>query len=113
MAPVTSYGRKSAKELRLAALADGQYGVVAPPGDVTVRNGLPVTRPARTIIDLLEERFLALCDDHGIERPETNALIEGGGSDPNRRAAARGVVQTRAGRCVDLGHCSCCWPPRR
>jgi predicted transcriptional regulator of viral defense system len=25
----------------------------------------------------LEERFLALCDDHGIPRPETNARIEG------------------------------------
>lgn len=24
----------------------------------------------------LEERFLTLCDDHGIERPETNARIE-------------------------------------
>ena len=25
----------------------------------------------------LEERFLRLCDDHGIGRPETNARIEG------------------------------------
>lgn len=25
----------------------------------------------------LEERFLQLCDDHGIPRPETNARIEG------------------------------------
>jgi very-short-patch-repair endonuclease len=25
----------------------------------------------------LEERFLRLCDDHGIERPETNTRIEG------------------------------------
>jgi very-short-patch-repair endonuclease len=25
----------------------------------------------------LEERFLRLCDDHGIPRPETNARIEG------------------------------------
>ena len=96
-------------------------------GDVTTLRGLPVTRPARTIIDLsrtlegralehlgdladqrglvdftdlraassaslqavlsnyrpaptrseLEERFLRLCDDHGIPRPETNTLIEG------------------------------------
>jgi hypothetical protein len=95
--------------------------------DVTTVRGLPVTRPARTIIDLartlegrelehlvdladqrglvdftdlraansaslqavlqnyrpaptrseLEERFLKLCDDHGIPRPETNTLIEG------------------------------------
>jgi very-short-patch-repair endonuclease len=95
--------------------------------DVTVHRGLPITTPARTIIDLartlngraleavidcadqrglvnfddlrtanpaslkavlsnyrpaptrseLEEAFLRLCDDHGIERPETNARIEG------------------------------------
>lgn len=25
----------------------------------------------------LEERFLRLCDDHGIPRPETNARVEG------------------------------------
>jgi very-short-patch-repair endonuclease len=97
------------------------------PREVTTRNGLPVTTPARTIIDLsrtlkgralehlvdladqrglvdftdlraansaslqavlqnyrpaptrseLEERFLTLCDDHGMPRPETNTLIEG------------------------------------
>jgi very-short-patch-repair endonuclease len=97
------------------------------PREVTTRNGLPVTAPARTIIDLsrtlkgrplehlvdladqrglvdftdlraansaslqavlqnyrpaptrseLEERFLTLCDDHGIPRPETNTRIEG------------------------------------
>jgi very-short-patch-repair endonuclease len=95
--------------------------------DVTVHRGIPITTPARTIIDLagtlkgralehvvdladhhglvdftdlraansaslqavlrnyrpaptrseLEERFLQLCDDHGIERPETNGRIEG------------------------------------
>ena len=95
--------------------------------DVTLRHGLPVTTPARTIIDLsrtldgrklehivdladqrglvdftdlraahsaslqavlqnyrpaptrseLEERFLTLCDEHGIPRPETNTHIEG------------------------------------
>ena len=97
------------------------------PRDVTLRHRLPVTTPARTIIDLartltgrdlerivdladqrglvdfdelraasavslhavlqsyrpaatrseLEERFLELCDDHGIPRPETNTRIEG------------------------------------
>jgi hypothetical protein len=96
-------------------------------GEVTVHRRIPVTTPARTIIDLartlngraleqlidladqrglidfqdlraanstslhavllryspaptrseLEERFLELCDDHGIPRPETNTLIEG------------------------------------
>ena len=33
-------------------------------------------RPAPTRSEL-EERFLQLCDDHGIERPETNTRIEG------------------------------------
>jgi hypothetical protein len=97
------------------------------PADTTVHRGIPVTTPARTIIDLartlegralehvvdvadqrglvdftdlwhadsaslravlsryspaptrseLEERFLALCDDHGIPRPETNVRIDG------------------------------------
>jgi very-short-patch-repair endonuclease len=97
------------------------------PREVTARKRLPVTTPARTIIDLsrtlrgralehvvdladqrglvdftdlraansaslkavlsnyrpastrseLEEGFLNLCDEHGIERPETNVLIEG------------------------------------
>jgi very-short-patch-repair endonuclease/predicted transcriptional regulator of viral defense system len=97
------------------------------PGDVTHHRGIPITTPARTIIDLsrtlkgrplehvvdladqrglidfadlrransaslqavlqrytaaptrseLEERFLALCDDHGLPRPETNKRIEG------------------------------------
>jgi very-short-patch-repair endonuclease len=96
-------------------------------GDVTVHRGIPITRPARTIVDLsrtlkgralehivdladqrglidftdlqhansaslqavlqnyrpaptrseLEERFLKLCDDHRIPRPETNVLIDG------------------------------------
>jgi very-short-patch-repair endonuclease len=96
-------------------------------GDVTEHRGIPITTPARTIIDLsrtlkgrslehivdladqrglidfadlrqansaslqavlqnyrpaptrseLEERFLKLCDDHGIPRPETNVLIDG------------------------------------
>jgi very-short-patch-repair endonuclease len=95
--------------------------------ETTVHKGIPITTPARTIIDLartlegralehvvdvadqrglvdftdlraarpaslkavlsryspaptrseLEERFLRLCDDHGILRPETNARIEG------------------------------------
>lgn len=97
------------------------------PDDVTVRDGIPITTPTRTIIDLartmserqlakiidradllrltdfaalrsansaslqavlrtydptptrseLEERFLRLCDDHQIPRPETNTLVEG------------------------------------
>jgi Protein of unknown function (DUF559)/Transcriptional regulator, AbiEi antitoxin len=97
------------------------------PADVTVRRGIPVTTPARTIVDLarslrgrqleqlvdladqrglidfqhlraansaslqavlqrdssaptrseLEERFLGLCDAHGIPRPQTNTLVEG------------------------------------
>jgi very-short-patch-repair endonuclease len=33
-------------------------------------------RPAPTRSEL-EERFLQLCDDHDIPRPETNVLIEG------------------------------------
>jgi very-short-patch-repair endonuclease len=98
--------------------------------DVTVHRGIPITTPARTIIDLastlrgrplesaldraehqrlldfselrhrpippslqavlslytaqtnptrseLEERFLELCDDHGLPRPQTNVRIEG------------------------------------
>jgi hypothetical protein len=95
--------------------------------DVTTHRGIPITTPARTIIDLarifqgrqleqlvdradqrglvdfdvlrqapraslqavlkryapaptrseLEERFLRLCDDHGIPRPETNAHVGG------------------------------------
>jgi very-short-patch-repair endonuclease len=97
------------------------------PDDVSVHRGIPVTTPARTIIDLsrklkgrsleqlidladqrglvdftalrsansaslqavlesyspaatrseLEERFLRLCDTHGIPRPRTNTLVEG------------------------------------
>jgi very-short-patch-repair endonuclease len=97
------------------------------PGEVTIHRGIPITTPARTLIDLsrtlsgrqlehlvdladqrglvdfgelrrcaspslravlsryssattrseLEERFLTLCDDHGIPRPETNTRIEG------------------------------------
>jgi very-short-patch-repair endonuclease len=97
------------------------------PADTTVHRGIPITTPARTLIDLsrrlggrqlehaidladqrglvdfrdleaansaalnavlrryrtastrseLEERFLRLCDDHGIPRPETNVRIEG------------------------------------
>lgn len=95
------------------------------PGDTTVRRGIPLTEPHRTLVDLsrtlkgrsleqavtrgerlidfarlrrtappslravldaytttvtrseLEERFLRLCDDHGIRRPEVNVRIEG------------------------------------
>jgi very-short-patch-repair endonuclease len=98
------------------------------PHDITTHCGIPITTPARTIIDLartlkgrpletaldraeqrrlldfadltrrpippslqavlsvyiatvtrseLEERFLQLCADHGLPRPETNARIEG------------------------------------
>jgi very-short-patch-repair endonuclease len=98
------------------------------PADTTIERGIPITTPARTLIDLartlkgrpleqaldraehlrlldfaefqcrpipsslqaqlaryqatftrseLEERFLALCDDHGLPRPETNCVIEG------------------------------------
>jgi hypothetical protein len=95
-------GRKRRKDIKL------HRSTTLTPRDVTVRNGLPVTRPARTIVDIsrtlkgrtlehiidladrrglvdrpdptrsqLEEGFLSLCDAHGIERPETNTLIEG------------------------------------
>jgi very-short-patch-repair endonuclease len=100
------------------------------PGETTTHRGIPITTPARTIVDLarnlkgrplehaldladqrrlidvadlnnrpvprslravlsrysegatptrseLEERFLQLCDDHGIPRPQTNVVIEG------------------------------------
>ncbi len=96
------------------------------PDQTTVHRGIPITTPARTIIDLsrtltgrpleqlvnraerlvdfdelrqatrsrslkaqlsrytptltrseLEEAFLRLCDDYGIQRPETNAIVEG------------------------------------
>lgn len=98
------------------------------PRDTTIRRGIPITTPARTIIDLartidgrplehaldiaeqrrlvdfselthrpippslqavlslytacatrseLEERFLRLCDDHGLPRPHINTRIEG------------------------------------
>jgi hypothetical protein len=97
------------------------------PEETTTHRGIPITTPARTLIDLsrtlkgrplehaidradqrrlisftdlqransasvqavlaryspaptrseLEERFLKLCDDHGIPRPETNTRIEG------------------------------------
>jgi very-short-patch-repair endonuclease len=101
-----------------------------PPGETTTVRAIPVTTPARTIVDLartlkgrplehvldiaeqrrlidfaelhnrpiptslqavlsryaagstvtrseMEERFIALCDDHGIERPKVNTSIEG------------------------------------
>jgi predicted transcriptional regulator of viral defense system len=99
------------------------------PQDTTTRRAIPITTPARTIIDLartltgrplehaldladqrhlidfadlrarpiprslqavlslytagivtrseMEERFITLCDDHGIPRPETNSVVEG------------------------------------
>jgi hypothetical protein len=101
------------------------------PSDTTTHRGIPITTPARTLIDLaatlkgrpleqaldradqlclidfadlsprpgrpgspalqavlssyrptvtrseMEERFLALCDDHGVPRPEANTRIEG------------------------------------
>jgi very-short-patch-repair endonuclease len=98
-------------------------------GDITTHRNIPITTPARTIIDLartltgrpleqaldraeqrrlvdfadlrtrpiprslqavlalytattptrseLEERFIALCDAHGLQRPEVNAQVEG------------------------------------
>jgi hypothetical protein len=114
-------GRKAPKGVRL------HRSPTLTPRDVTRIDGIPVTRPARTIIDLsrtisaddlepivdladqrhlvdftdlraanpaslkavlrrydpaptrseLERRFLRLCDDHGIPRPETNTRIEG------------------------------------
>jgi very-short-patch-repair endonuclease len=114
-------GRERRKGLRV------HRSVTLGPRDTTIHRGIPITTPARTIIDLsrsltgralehvvdladqrglidfdhlrgatpaslqavlrtyrpaptrseLEERFLRLCDDHGIERPETNTRIEG------------------------------------
>jgi very-short-patch-repair endonuclease len=110
--------RKGMKVHRSTTLTDAE---------ISVWRGIPITTPARTIIDLartlkgralehvidladqrglvdfdqlrtarsaslqavlsryrpaptrseLEERFLTLCDDHGIKRPETNTRIEG------------------------------------
>src|SRR5215213_6467551 len=56
-------------------------------GEVTTCAGIPVTKPARTLVDLadagstrtrseLEEMFLALCDQHNLPRPEVNVRIE-------------------------------------
>jgi hypothetical protein len=111
---------------RRAGLRIHRSGTLTP-AQMTVYRGIPITTPARTIIDLartlkdrplehlidladhrglvdfrelgqanpaslqavlsryrpaptrseLEERFLGLCDDHGIPRPETNTHIEG------------------------------------
>jgi predicted transcriptional regulator of viral defense system len=117
-------GRKRRRGIRLH-----RSGTLTPQ-DTTTHRGIPITTPARTIIDLaralngrplehaldladqrrlidfadlrqrpipsslqavltlysegatptrseLEERFLALCDDHGIPRPKVNTRIEG------------------------------------
>jgi hypothetical protein len=111
---------------RRAGLRIHRSGTLTP-AQMTVHRGIPITTPARTIVDLartlsgrpleqlidradhrglvdfndlrkanpaslqavlslyspaptrseLEERFLGLCDDHGIPRPETNTRIEG------------------------------------
>jgi very-short-patch-repair endonuclease len=44
-------------------------------GPTSLKAALSNYRPAPTR-SALEEAFLTLCDDHGIERPETNAHIE-------------------------------------
>jgi hypothetical protein len=115
-------GRKRRAGLRL------HRSITLQARDVTVHRGIPITTPARTIVDLartlkgrpleqaldlaeqrrlldfaelrrrsipaslqavlnsyapaatrseLEERFLRLCDEHGIERPEANSMIAG------------------------------------
>jgi very-short-patch-repair endonuclease len=61
--------------------------------ETTMQDGIPVTTPARTIVDLpatnthvpgttltrseLEERFLQLCRAHGLPRPRVNHPVEG------------------------------------
>jgi very-short-patch-repair endonuclease len=117
----TRAGRERRAGIRL------HRSVTLTPVDMTTHRGIPITTPARTIIDLaktlqgrpleqlvdladqrglvdfddlrsadpaslkavlrnyapaatrseMEERFLRLCDDHGIPRPETNSIIEG------------------------------------
>jgi predicted transcriptional regulator of viral defense system len=115
-------GRKRRAGLRL------HRSITLQARDVAVHRGIPITTPARTIVDLartlkgrpleqaldlaeqrrlldlaelrrrsipaslqavlnsyapaatrseLEERFLRLCDEHGIERPEANSMIAG------------------------------------
>jgi len=70
-----------AEQLRLVDFADLRQRIEARPGRPGSRAlqavlsrytaGSTVTRSE------LEERFLGLCDDHGIPRPETNTRIEG------------------------------------
>jgi hypothetical protein len=62
------------------------------PDEITTLDGLPITTPARTTIDLaaaglrgrkldtrsvLEDLVLDLCDAHGIPRPLVNAIVAG------------------------------------
>jgi REase_MTES_1575 len=70
-----------AEHLRLVDFADLAQRIKARPG----RPGSPAlqaqlsryTAGSTLTRSELEERFLALCDDHGIPRPETNTRIEG------------------------------------
>ncbi len=61
------------------------YSTTLSPGDVTLRNNIPVTTQARTLADLgwgrertrsdLERLFLRICREHGIPTPEVNQRI--------------------------------------
>ena len=70
-----------AEQLRLVDFADLAARVEARPG----RPGSPALQAMLSRYSAgstftrseLEERFLALCDDHGLPRPETNTRIEG------------------------------------
>jgi very-short-patch-repair endonuclease len=70
-----------AEHLRLVDFADLADRIKARPG----RPGSPTLKAQLSRYSAgstftrseLEERFLALCDDHGLPRPETNTRIEG------------------------------------
>ena len=47
------------------------------PGSPSLQARCPATPPDTVTRSELEERFLALCDDHGLPRPNVNTRIEG------------------------------------
>jgi very-short-patch-repair endonuclease len=62
-----------AEHLRLLDFAEFRTRPI-PPSLRAVLSLYSATNPTRSE---LEERFLRLCDDHGLPRPQTNVLVEG------------------------------------